>query len=318
VIRVRSSIAGITLASLSAIATAQVQAQGMTARNWDATLRGFVTHDTNAPLAGHGSGFNESTSGTMFGLAANGSKDIHRAPRGWNLQGMGSVMQTYQNESALRDFDLTALTAGLTAFRHLSMMERPARMGAAYQARRDWLGGSGYQTGHTLGADLGIDITQSARAGVFANLSWNDYRDDGTQPGLTSRDSRGSVLGLRGEIGFNGNRQVLSATLRTQKINADGDNFDLDGNAAAIGFRSFLVFPWVVAVNLSRSSSEYVNYIDIPQRTASTTQLAITIAGPIARHWSADLSYSAARYGANIDDYRASRRQATLGLTYKF
>lgn len=289
-----------------------------TVRDWDASARLFAIQDSNVPLAGNGSGFAGSTKSPTFGLALNGSKDLHAENRGWRIALVGSVSQTYQSESALRDFDVSSLSGGLSASRNLPLGSVPSKLTLGYQFSQNWLGGSPFQNGHNLNGDLTASIVSRLKLGVSASVSSSNFRDDGTQPATTSRDSRGHNIGVHADLGFNNNRQALSASLTRQRVNASGSNFDVDGNTAALGFRSFIVFPWVVAINASHSSSDYVSYISIPQRTASTDNLSLTLAGPIARNWSADLTWNASRYGSDLDAYRASRQQVIAGLGYRF
>jgi len=289
-----------------------------TVRDWDASARLFAIQDSNAPLAGNGSGFAGSTKGPTYGMALNGSKDLYVANRGWRVALVGSATQTYQSESALRDFDVASLSGGLSASRNLPLGGIPSRLTLGYQFSQSWLGGSPFQNGHNANGDLTASFGRRLKLGVSAGVSSSDFRDDGTQPATTSRDSRGHNIGAHADLGFNNNRQALSASFTRQRINASGSNFDVDGNTAALGFRSFVVFPWVVMVNASRSSSDYVSYINIPQRTAKSDNLSVTLAGPIARNWSADLTWNTSRYGSNLDAYRASRQQVMAGLGYKF
>ena len=303
------------------LSTLPTLAQAQTApavRNWDASARLFAIQDSNAPLAGNGSGFAGSTKGPTYGLAFNGSKDLHVANRGWRVALVGSASQTYQSEPALRNFDVASLSGGLSASRNLPLGSVPSRLTLGYQFSQSWLGGSRFQNGHNANGDLTASIGSRFKLGVSAGVSSSDFRDDGTQPASTSRDSRGHNLGVHADLGFNNNRQALSASLTRQRVNASGSNFDVDGNTAALGFRSFIVFPWVVAVNASHSTSDYVSYIGIPQRAAKSDNLSVTLAGPIARDWSADLTWNASRYGSNLDAYRTSRQQVMVGLGYKF
>lgn len=287
-------------------------------RDWDASARMFAIQDSNAPLAGNGSGFSGSTKGPVFGLALNGSKDLYVENRGWRVVLLGGATQTYQSASALRNFDVTSASAGLSANRNLPLGSIPSKLTVGYQFSQTWLGGSAFQNGHNASGDLTASINSRFRLGVSASASSSDFRDDGAQPATTSRDSRGHNIGVHADLGFNNHRQALSASLTRQRVNANGSNFDVDGNTAAVGFRSFIVFPWVVAVNASRSSSDYVSYISIPQRTAKADNLSVTLAGPIARNWSADLTWNASRYGSNLDAYAASRQQVAVGLGYRF
>ena len=55
-----------------------------------------------------------------------------------------------------------------------------------------------------------------------------------------------------------------------------------------------------------------------PGSAAKTDNLSVTLAGPIARNWSVDLTWNTSRYGSNLDAYRTSRQQVMAGLGYKF
>jgi len=281
-------------------------------------MRLFAVQDSNVPLAANGSGYVGDTDGPTLGFALNGSKDLLAQNKGWHVALTGGLTQTYQSRSALQNFDLTSLSVGVAASRNLPLGGMPGKAAVGYQFSQSWLGGSSFQNGHNISGSLSADVGTRLKVSVFAGLSASDFADDGTQPALTSRDSTGNNLGVRADYAFNNNRQAIHASWGRQKISASGANFDVDGNTLSVGFRSFLVFPWVVVLNASRASSDYVSYNSTPQRTAQVDSLRLTVAGPISRNWSADVSWGASRYGSDLDAYRASRQQLTVGLGYKY
>ena len=287
-------------------------------RDWDATARLFAIQDSNAPLAANGSGYTEKTDGLSYGLAFNGSKDLYTANRGWNLSAVGGLTRTFQNESVLRDFEMSALSAGLAGRRNLNLGALPATANVGYQAGYNWLGDSPYLMSHGLTGSLSTRLTSALRAGVSAGVTRSDFKNDGPQPDQSSMDSLGYNLGLNAEYAFNGGRQAINAAIGHQDTNAEGSNFDLRGQTYSLGARTFIVIPWVLMVNASHADSDYVSYNGVPQRSASNDTLRVVVAGPVSRNWSADLSWQSSRYGSNLDDYKASRRQWAFGLAYKF
>lgn len=308
-------IAPLLLFMIPALAYAQA---APAVRDWDATARLFAIQDSNAPLAANGSGFAQPTDGLSYGLALNGSKDLYVANRGWNLSAVGGFTRTTQGESALRDFDMTALSAGLAARRNLHLGSLPSTANLGYQAGRTWLGDSPYLMSHGVTGSISTRLTSALRIGASAGLTSSDFDNDGPQPDQSSMDSLGYTLGLNAEYAFNGGRQAINAAIGHQDTNAEGSNFDLRGQTYSLGARTFIVIPWVLMVNASHADSDYVSYNGVPQRSASNDTLRVVMAGPVSRNWSADLSWQTSRYGSNLDDYKASRRQWAFGLAYKF
>lgn len=292
-------------------------AQPVEPRPWNLSVRTFASHDTNVPLAATETTFSGNQSTNVFGLALSGDYRLYRAGQ-WTVAATGAIQQTRNGDPALRDFDLTSVAPGLVARYGFRLSGRPSTLSMTYGARRDWLGGSGYATGHAAGADLGVRTSYSASVGAFAYVAYNDFDDDGPDAAFSSRDAVSYRAGIRGIKSFNGNRQGIQGTLSYMKNDAKGANFVFQGPAASLQFMSFIWGPWAAAAIASFASTDYTNYAVTPRRESRTRDYRLAVFGPLSRKLSADLSIGRSEYRANQAAFEAKRENISLGITYAF
>ena len=287
------------------------------ARPWNLAVRASVSQDSNVPLAATDTAFAGERSSTVFGLGATGDYLLYKGAR-WSVRATGAIQQTRNADPNLRDFDLTSLSPGIQAQRALRLAGRPARLSLGYAARRDWLGGSGYATGHGATIDIGVRPKFATELGVFASAYGTNFEDEGSDPALSSRDTVAYSAGVRATQGFNSNRQALRVTLAYVKNDAKGANFVFGGPSAGVQFLSYLYGPWAMAASASFARADYTNYAVDPRRETRVRDYRLVFFGPLSRKLSADLALGRSEHRANQAIFEADRKYVSFGMTYSF
>lgn len=311
-------VAGLATAGLFA---ALPEARAAEARPWNLSLRGWGGYDSNVAQVATDdttfSGDGGHSSSSVYGLMLAGDYRLYRAGR-WQVTGTGSLLQTINGDSDLNDFNLTSFSPGVAARYSFRAGSKPAKLSTSLGLRWDALGGDRYAQGQSLNLDLSLKPSRASEVGWFASGSSNDFAEDGSQPELSSRDGIVYRSGLRGSLNFNNNRQALSGSLAWQENQAEGDNFDYRGPAAALQLRSYLVGPWSGALSLGCSRAEYFHYATTPQRESKNRDLRLSFYGPLAANLTADLSLGWGRSKAEPTAFQSERKNLTVGVTYAF
>jgi len=292
-------------------------AQSPEPRPWNLSLRAFASHDSNVVLAADDNSFSGDSKSNVFGVGLSGDYRLYRDAQ-WTIGATGSLQQTYNGDSSLRDFNLTSFAPGLVARRAFRLNNRPAKLTLNYAARRDWIGGSGFASGHTASVDVGVRPTRETDIGVFSSVSSSNFDDEGPDPALSSRDAVSYRSGVRGAVGFNRNRQSLQGSVSYVKNDAKGANFVFEGPAAGVQFMSLVWGPWAVAASANYSKVDYTNFAVTPRRESTTHDYRVVLFGPLSRKLSADVSYSRSYYDSNQSAFEARRNNISVGLTYSY
>jgi len=269
------------------------------------------------PLAATETDFSGNKSANVLGLGLNGDYRLYRDDR-LLVAATGAIQQTRNGDPALREFDLTSVSPGVLARYGFRLGGRPSTLSMVYAARRDWLGGSGYATGHVANLDVGVRPARGAEIGVFGAVGYTDFDDDGSDPGITSRDALSYRVGLRGTKAFNRYQQALQGSAFYAKNDAKGANFVFEGPGASVQAMSFFWGPWAVAASGSYASTTYTNFAATPRRESTVKDYRLTVFGPLSRKLSADLSYGRSHFQSNQEAFEAKRQNVSLGFTYAF
>lgn len=286
-------------------------------RPWNLAARFSATHDTNVPLAATETAFSGNRSTNVLGLGLSGDYRLYRQDT-WTVAATGGLQRTYNGDPALRDFDLTSVAAGVAAVDTFRLYGKRAALTMNYAARRDWLGSTGFSSGHVASVDFSLRPTFSTSYGAYAIVGVNDFDDDGPQPEFSSRDGVSYRTGIRAVKGFAGNRRSIQANLAYAKYDADGANFVFDGPAGSLQFMSYVFGPWAAAFTASRAYVRYTNYAVEPRRENRITDYRFALYGPLSRQLSVDLSYGRSKYDSNEATFEAKRENISLGVTYVF
>ena len=178
---------------------------------------------------------------------------------------------------------------------------RPATLSLNYAARRDWLGATGLDSGHSGTVDLGWQPTAAAGLGLFGSVAQMNFDQDGANARLDSQDGATSRAGIRGTLAFGYRRQTLQGTLAYVRNDAEGANFVSRGPAAGLQYTHLLGRLWSLVAGADYARTRYTEYAADPARESSLYGCRVGVQGPLLKRLSASFAYALSRLTWNQD-----------------
>ena len=289
-------------------------------RPWELSLRLFTDYDSNIPLAPRDratAGFSGHKSGIDMGFGVSGSYKFVDA-QNWDLGAGGQFVQVWNTRSGLSDFNLTSVSPRLFADYFFAAGTMPGQAQMGYQFKHDWLHGEAFERNHTLSWTLGILPLPRLSTGIYYNLAFEDFDDDGTARRLTSRDATNHAVGLKGTYAWGYNKPAVTVNYQFSHNSAEGRNFTFDAHSISGQFITPIVLPLKLKLEAGYSNEGYTRFTPKPERTQDNQNYGATLLLPLSRNISADLGYTFAKYKGSESRFDATRHRVILGLNYDF
>lgn len=300
-------------------------------RPWDASIRLFVGHNDNVPLAPDATFFSGERESAFGGISLDATYRLVQSAD-WTAGVALTLDRLAYSETGTpnpaydppEQYDLIALNPSLFALRHFRLANgMPAQVGISYGFRREWLPvHAGGLKSHDLKLKAAVNPRPDLTLGASYTYGRDDFEVEFPDPTLDDRDATRHAFGLSATYYWDDRLRSVSVSYTRAVNNADGSNFEYDANIFTGRFESHLYGPLWLGLEVSRDNRDYdgfVGFIAPPGRTdQDITRYGAELLWQIDRSWTADAYYTKSRYDASQPEFKADRAEFGIGITYRF
>ncbi|MCP5368690.1 MAG: hypothetical protein H6907_20265 [Hyphomicrobiales bacterium] len=300
-------------------------------RSWDLSVRASAGHDNNPVLATDVTFYTGHRDSNYYSAQIMGEWRFWQT-MDWTAGVTGNVDVVRYTENkdpgqvnAPDEYNLNAIDLGAYLRHHFKVMERPASVGAAYGfTSESWRTHLGSLVTNEVTVDVAASPFQNVEVGASVDVAFNNYEVRFPAPMLNDRDSRSTRLG--GFLRYWFRPGLTSLTLNAAYTNTDaqGSNFDYEGNSVGARLESQIFGPVWGAIEYSEDWRDYENgfvaaFIPSPGRTSmDIITVSMRVLWVIGPNLIADLYFTETEYDGNMPQFDTVREQYGIGLTYRF
>lgn len=298
---------------------------------WKGYVRVFGGHDDNPAVAGEESGYSGTKASPYFGVVAQASWTKVNV-NGWSggINGsLGRVLYTTGEAEGATDapneYNMTAFNPQAFVYRAFAPFGRPARLEASADFRAEWIGIdeiSGQHSRFVVNASAFPMPGLSMRAG-FRMTSYDSEVEFPDEDVVAQRDGMFKRLDIEATYNVPKLRGRVHAVYEMSNSDADGPNFDYDGNLWKFRFDNRLANNLWADLSLAKDARKYnefvSSYLPAPGRkVVDILDGKAKLMWKFAPHWVADLNVKTEKIDAETPTFRARRKIGGIGVTYSF
>ncbi len=154
---------------------------------------------------------------------------------GWLGEIEALTYQAQYLDSAFRRLRLSTYGLGGTIQRTTTLWSLPFIGSLKYEFRTAVLGGNSYSRSHVVTAGSQIGFTPETTTHAYYRFTRDDFRDEGFNPALSSRDADNHAVGLAQVWYFANRKGQVRVGYEFQDNRADGLNFEMEGHKLSLG-----------------------------------------------------------------------------------
>lgn len=294
-------------------------------------IRVFSGQDDNVAVAGEESGYSGTKDSPYYGFVVQASWS-HVSVNGWNGGLNGSLSRIFYTtdfaegaDDAPNEYNMTAFNPQAFVYRSFAPFGKPTKVEASADYRVESLEISeisGHHSRFVVNASSFPMPGLSLRAG-FRMTSYDSDVEFPDEDPISQRDAFHKRFDFEGTYNVPRLRGRIHAVYERSNNDADGRNFDYDGNLWKFRFDNRLTNKLWADLSLAkdaRTYHEYVsNYLPAPGRKAvDILNGKAKLMWKFAPNWVADVNIKTEKIDAETPTFRAKRKIGGVGLTYSF
>lgn len=287
-------------------------------RRWNLSLRAGVEFDTNVPQApADRSVFPGDRDGVRFTQYLAGTYRL-LAGGPWEARIEGSVYYSEHPDRDLNDFDVSALEAGLVAGYATAVAGLPVLPAARYAYKPVYQQGHRYSEAHTVTASVNVGFTRETTTSLAYRLAFLDFRDEGFDPRLSSRDATSHALGVTHYLYFAERRGYVWGGYEYQWSDADGLNFESRTHRVGGGVAAPVPLGARLDVSAEYARDDYPDFQGPRKRQTDRWSASVALSRPVWEPLVVTLSYSYRREDSSLDQLDYDRHIVGLTMGFSF
>ncbi len=298
---------------------------------WKGYVRVFGGQDDNPAVAGEESGYSGTKDSPYYGFVVQASW-TKLNPTGWSGGVNGSIGRTFYTtgeaegaDDAPNEYNMTAFNPQAFAYRPFLVFGKPARLEASADFRIESLEIeeiSGHHSRFIVNATSRPIPGLALRAG-FRMTSYDSEVEFPDEAEISQRDGMYKRIDIEGTYNVPKLRGRIHAMYERSNSDADGPNFDYDGNLWKFRFDNRLADNLWADLSVAKDARKYnefvSNYLPSPGRKAvDILNGKAKLMWKFAPNWVADVNIKTEKIDAETPTFRAKRKIGGVGLTYSF
>lgn len=282
-------------------------------KDWDGYVQAGAQYDDNVPAAPGGS----TEPGVRFYEYAGLGYDVWRAG-GFTARVEGTGYLSHHTRAEVNDFDVQQAGAALDLSYAWAPLGVPMLPRVRYDFRKTYLEATSFSTTHEITTSVRFSPLADTATRLYHAFAIERFREDGFNPGVTSRDAGTNTFGGTQYLYFLDGRVTFALDYGFKLVEADGDNFDSVSHDAE--GRLAVRLPWQLTFDLSGGAGfeDFVDFNAAKDRETKRYSYGAGLSRPIFRGLSATLAYSHLTEDSNFRVLRYNRDIVSLALGYRF
>lgn len=282
---------------------------------WSLSLQVGTEYDDNIIVAPDS--FAGETDGFRIFERANGSYDaLDEGP--WRVTADATTFHSQHTDDAFDELDLGTYGAGLTGRYAGRLDDVPFALSLRYGFDLVVLDGDVFSSTHSLRSSAFANWSPYALSQAYHEVQFGNYRDDGFNPAISSRNATLNAFGLRQYVFFENRRHYLWLGYAYRRNDAEGTNFEYRGHVVSGGAAATL--PWDVHLSLSAEyvSEDYIKFLGIESRDTDRLTLSLLLSKRLWEDLRLTIGYARTDENSTIEVLDFERGVTTVSLIYEF
>lgn len=299
-------------------ANAPKQAAPAAGKRWDVYLQAGWQYDDNVLSASDESG--KTGSGRLVEFLRAGYAPL--ATGSWQLRLEGQGYFTQHLRDSVDDFDFQQLEGSAILSYATTLGGVPLQPALRYGYTQAYLDGDAFSHTHAVTASLDTALVEGTVTKVHYRVGFQDYRNDGLVPSVSSRDNVTDTLGVTQYFYLfpkGARRTVLHFAYAYARTRADGDNFDVRAHKGTVGLSVPLPRQLTLDAGAGIGRDDYPNFLGgFGDRETDRYTASVGLSGPVWGRLNASLSYNYQKEVSNYDVLEFDRNTVMLNLAHSW
>ena len=282
-------------------------------RDWNLALTAGLQYDDNVPAAAEGL-----EDGGLRGYESLTGDVVVFESGGLRLKGLGFVYFSHHTERDNQDFDLMVFEPGAELGYAFEAFGIPTLASARYTFDFTLTEGSPFSSTHEVTTAIAVRPHEAALTRLHHRLSIEEFKEDGINPPVTSRDGIDNAAGITQYVFCCGQEHYLFGGYEFSVKNARGDNFDRHSHKITGGLGVLL--PYDVRVELfgEYAADDYGNFVSTRSRQTHRHAASVVVKKELFEDFTGSFSYSFTDENTNFEALDYTRHVLGVAGTYRF
>jgi hypothetical protein len=230
---------------------------------------------------------------------------------------LGSYFSTYQSQNtkkSLRDFNLSTFNISPYINYTTTVFGKAFSPTLSYNFNYALLDYDSYSNSHTITATLNTAFTVNTLTMPYYRLSFDNFNDEGFDPSISSRDAVNNAFGIVQYLFFLERAVNIWLGYEFQHNDADGLNFNYNGNKIGAGFSVPIYWGLRGDVSGEYERDDYPDFQGPRDRETNRVNIFVRLARNIKGPVYGALSYSFTNEDSNYEVLEFDRHILTWSL----
>ena len=282
-------------------------------RDWTLKLTAGLQFDDNVPAQADGL-----EDGGLRGYESLTGDIVLFESGGLRLKGLGFVYFSHHTESDTQDFDLMVFEPGAELGYAFAPFGLPALASVRYGYDFTLAEGDPFSSTHEVTSAFAVRPHEQAMTRFHHRLSIEEFKDDGFNSSVSSRDGIDNAVGITQYVFCCGQEHYLFGGYEFSVKDAQGDNFDRHSHKITGG--AGVVLPYDVRVELygEYAADDYGNFVSTRSRQTHRHAASLVIKREFIEGFVGSFSYSYSDENANFEALDFTRHVLGVAGSYRF